>query len=96
MPRNPKDLLTDTTRTMQMGLIFQRDERNEVITVDDGEGNMVPQIQGIGFHQHSTGISYDDNGIEKTEDCDYVVMDLHQIMQLKMMLAGIELRPLED
>ena len=92
MPRNPKDLLMDNTRTLQMGLIFQRDEQNNIMTADDGYGNTVPIISGIGFHQHSTGINYSEDGVEKTEDCDYVIMDLSQIAQLKNMLAAIEFR----
>lgn len=91
--RNPNDLFEDKSRALQMGLIFQRDEQNNVIEIDNGEGEMVPQIRGVAFHQHSHVPMYTENGISMTDDCDYVVFDLPQIMQLKMFLASIDIRP---
>lgn len=91
MKRNPRDLFADRTRSVEIGVLYQRDDQNNIVTMDIPGVGEVPQIQGIGFHMHSTATYLGEDGVVESKDCDYVLMDLAQIAQLKDMLAGIEI-----
>ena len=50
-----------------------------------------PRVKGIALHMHSNVPIVSEDGVEIEERCDYVVLDIMQVMHVKHVLAGISI-----
>jgi len=53
--------------------------------------NRPPRVRGLGLHMHSSVPLVSEDGVEIEERCDYVVLDIMQVMHVKSVLAGISI-----
>lgn len=76
------DLLDSLDRFVRLEPIYKKDEQGRLLMMEASNGEMMPELKGFGFHMHSKRVTVDLEGVHEEWQCDYVVLDTGQLMQM--------------
>ena len=79
------DMLEVKDRSIELEPIFMS-QADAVVGMLGGQA----RFKGIALHQHCDLPKVTEEGVQIESRCDYVVLDMNQVMWLKRVLAGVK------